>query len=446
MTEKEENVSHLAQGTNIQGPTTTTTRALARREPIPRELAALGVTVAVDPESDMQILVIPKALREKANVLTPVQAFQQADPNWRPSLRVVELDPDPRNGPHFYPQAGQKLAPRKQALELLADAAGVVSVRTMLTGRERVVVGDVTAETFTHAAVLKIRKSDGTLRTLEASRTYEPFAEYEEIVTAVGSGTYAKTPGTAEHAAEVRKRWLNEIKFAKAKNESKAILRAIRSALQIPHTFTAQAAAKPFVVVGWNLAPQDSAAVQSAIAELYGASASDEAIQVHQDWSGHELGPTSPEEAEVEPVQASETPSVPDGAREPVDDTGPDGQGPVAEREDAPAPPLSEPTIPGLLDPESKPEPEVVGAVDEEALTEAELAEVTAFGKTKPPFGTFQTKSTVAAIFAVGEQADEWIAYTLRNFPPQHTEFHRLLVLACRVHRPELYKEWKEEA
>ncbi len=438
MTEKEETAmsSQLAQGPTIEGPSTPG-RALARRQPLPKELAALGVVAAVDSESGMQVLVIPKALREKFNVLTPVQAFQQADPNWRPSLRVVELDPSP-DGPHFYKQAGGRLAPRKQALELLADAAGITEMRTQLLARERVVVGDVQAETFTHLASGKIRKSDGTLRVLEASRTYEPFAEYEEIVTSVGSGQYAKTPGTPEFDAEVRKRWLNEIKFAKAKNESKAANRVIRAAIQSSHTYTPQRAALPFVIVGWNLAPQDSAAVQAAIAQLYGAEASHAAIPVHQDWSGYEL-----EEPEALPdgEVIDETSSAPDDAREPVGTVqAADEQGPEPPDPDAPAPTPSEPTIPGL-EPDGGEEDE-----DEDGLTPEERAEVTEFGKRKPPMGGHQSK-TMAFIFSLGEPADKHILWLLQNCTrPEDAEFHRLLVLACRVHRPEMYEAWREEA
>jgi hypothetical protein len=427
-------VSQLAQGTTIEGPDQQG-RTLARREPIPKELAALGVTVAVDPQSEMQILIIPKELRERANVLTPVQAFQQADPNWRPSLRVVELDPA-KDGPHFYPQTGGRLAPRKQALELLADAAGVVSVRTSLSGRERVVVGDVTAETFTHLAVLQIRKSDGTLRVLEASRTYEPYAEYEEITTAVASGQYAKQPGTDAYTAEVRKRWLNEIKFAKAKNESKAILRAIRAALQIPHTFSGDRAGKPFVVVGWNLSPQDTPEVRQAIASLYAGDSADP-IPVHEDWLEQRL---SLEAA----ADVDETSPAADGAREPVGEPAAGERGPGDGAASAPAPPPTEPETPAEPEiPGLEPEPEE--HTQEDGLTQEERAQVTAFGKTKPPFGTFQTK-TMAQIFQVGEPANEWIDYALRReTTPRDAEFHRLLVLACRVHRPELYDAWRAE-
>ena len=462
-------MSQLAQGeTTIEGPTTQT-RALVRREALPQELTSLGIAAFADGETGKLTLKIPDELKAKANVLMPVEIVQQDDPNWRPSLRVVRLDPDAKNGAHFYPQAGGKLAPRKQALELLADAAGVVSVRTSLSGRERVVVGDVTAETFTHMAVLKIRKSDGTLRTLEASRTYEPFAEYEEVLDAVanadewqnGSKTGKKRYpfGTPEYQAEARKRWLNEIKFAKAKNESKAILRAVRAALQIPHTVSPQRAALPWVVVGWNLSPQDTPEVRQAIASLYGTAPGD-AIPVRDDWVGHELTEgvdepleppvweeVTPEEmAELTDVVVNQDSSAPDGGvREPAPEPTADEQGPEEGTDDGPPAPtpsdVAEPMIPGL-EPDPDPAPEDAGG---DGLSEAERAEVTAFGAAKPPAGAHQTK-TMKFLFSLGEPADEHLNWLLRTCTkPKDAEFHRLLVLACRVHRPELYEAWKAE-
>lgn len=488
-------MTQLAQGSEptapqvtIEGPVSPKAEVAIRREPVPRELAAMGLVLGIDPDSGMQRLIVPPELSEKANVLTPIQMFQQVDQNWRPSLRVVNLNPSP-DGPHFYKQ-GKNLAPRKQALELLADAAGVVQVHTQMLGRERVEVGDVTAETFTHLAILRIRKSDGTLRTLEASRTYEPFAEYEEIRTSVGSGQYAKTPGSVEYDAEVRKRWLNEIKFAKAKNESKAINRAARSALQIPHTFTATDAAKPFVVVGWNLAPQDSAAVHAAIAQLYGAApealepgpvtiegwdAPEEVRGEIEDSSGdgavsqaQEEGPRSSTPAESAPdAQApvlgapSPEPTTTSPAESPAPEREPamagDGPGagtavppPVSPSEDSPGTetPLGETaaesgdegqSASAPSDPEAAApsvEPTIPGT--EAAPSDADLAALGAALQAKIPTGSYQQR-TLKWVLALGEAADEWLAYALRQPWPHDKEFKVALTLVVRVHRPELY-------
>lgn len=429
----------------IEGPTSTA--VAVRRQALPKELSALGVQAAVDAESGMQILIIPKQLRETANVLMPVQSFQQADPNWTPSLRVVELDPS-KDGPHFYSQQG-KLAPRKQALELLADAAGVVEVSTSLGGRERVEVGDMMAETFTHIAILRIRKSDGTLRTLQASRTYEPYAEYEEI----------KASANTKGPADLRKKWLNEIKFAKAKNESKAVNRAMRAALQIGHSFTAAEAAKPFVVVGWNLAPQDTQAVQAAIASLYGASAdiSPPALPPATDWPEPEDVPgevlqddASEASSQQAPVEAA-TPQADTGAPGAQDPQGsPDG---VAVTADAAAP-EAEREPPGTGDQEqeaslqsppapSTPEPEIPGVTPAapSATTEAGLAAALAV---KIPSGSYQGRS-LGWVLELGEPADEWLSYALRQPWPHDQTFKVALAVAVRAHRPEMHAAWLGE-
>lgn len=450
-----------AEQMQVEGPVTPS-RALVRRQAIPRELEALGVKVAVDPESEMQILVIPKEMRERFNVLTPVQAFQQADANWRPSLRVVELDPA-KDGPHFYEQQGGKLAPRKQALELLADAAGIIERTVQLHGRERVVVGDVQAETFTHLATAKVRKSDGTVSILQASRTYEPYAEYEEIVDAVkgapANRAWWRAEGKHGDAGEIRKRWLNEIKFAKAKNESKAILRTIRSALQIGHVFTPASAAKPFVVVGWNLSPQDSPEVRAAIAQLYGATPDLPALEapVSHGWDAPELtegevvleegaegtdtsstAPGQQADAEV-PSQApasapgSDSPEAfpPQGADAvPHGDTGEQGA-PGSETPDptTPAASTSEPTLPLDVD---------------LTLTDDEQERLPALLKLTLPTGGNQTR-TLAWALERGEEVDAWFAWALRQTEPKDETFRAGLAVVMKAHRPEIYSAWREE-
>lgn len=499
--------TQLAQPMKVEGPNTGS--SVVRREPIPKELAELGVSIGVDPDSKMQLLIIPKELRAKANVLAPIQAFQQADPNWRPSLRVVELNPDAKNGPHFYPQAGGKLAPRKQALELLADAAGVVQTRTSLLGRERVEVGGVMAETFTHLAILKIRKSDGTLRTLEASRTYEPFAEYEETVDAVKNADEwandAKTgnkkfqPDTPAFDAEVRKRWLNEIKFAKAKNESKAMNRTYRAVLQIAHTYAPERAALPFVVVGWNLAPQDSAAVQAAIAQLYGAAPGAleagvppradgwdepeelEAGEIVEDDATEASDQQAPVEADSPPAaagapgsqdspgdaptpasapvaapdatgdgepQTTSTAAAPDSSpadtsdpvrdavsepeREPGGEAGEEGPNGSPERglSGDPSAPITEPTIAGV-----SPTP-AEAPIDEKTLERARAVKI--------PSGSYQGR-TLGWVLELGDAADEWLAYALRQPWPHDESFKRALVYALRADRPALVEAWRAE-
>jgi hypothetical protein len=383
--------------------------ALVRRTSIPQALMEVGVQVAEDTASGMQIVVIPPAVREKFNVLMPVQAFQQADQSWTPSIRVVQADPDAANGAHFYKQQGNKLAPKKQLLELLGDAAGVISTEVDLIDRERFDVGGVTAETFTHRAVLKIRKSDGTLRMITDSKTYELYAEYEEICDSVkrsdrwenGERAGKFMPGTDEYDAEVRKRWLNEIKFAKAKNESKAILRAIRSALQIPHTFSPADVAKPFIVIGWNFTPDYSDVETRRMlveAGLFGAQSAASRIY-------------------GEPRREIEAPAG-ELVDEPSGDLADAGAG-VAE-----AVPTSTAQEPVPASPEPEPEP----TLEEEPVAEtspftapAEAEEDPAVIKAKAaalvviPVGTFKELALAKFHEEKGDRAVSWFRWALRN-------------------------------
>lgn len=241
----------------------TPTQSLALRKTlVPSALAELGVRIGQEPDTGMQVIVIPPEVRQACNVLMPVSSFAQADPNWTPSVHVVALNPDPQNGPHFYSNASWRgrIAPTKQALELLAKAAGVLYTRTARVPRGELADG----EAFAYRATIGIRRSDGTVEELVREKGYESEVEHQEIVDAVLRSDKYQTAEARN--AEVRKRWLQEQKFAKAKTESKAVLRAIRAALQIPHQFTPADAAKPFVVVGFSFTPDyDDVEVKRAL-------------------------------------------------------------------------------------------------------------------------------------------------------------------------------------
>lgn len=229
--------------------------------PIPRSLSELGIRIAEDAASGNRLVLIPASVRQHVNVIDPVTSLVQADPNWTPRISVVELNPDAKNGPHFYEQAGRKLAPTKQALEVLAKAAGILSTQTARVPRAELDEGEIG-----YRATVTIRRSDGTVETVHREKVWVKDAERAEVEQAVTDSKFwengQKTdrpkfdlPATPAWKAEVEKRWLKELKDRYAKTESKAVLRAIRSALQIPHTFTPADAAKPFLVIGFNFTP-----------------------------------------------------------------------------------------------------------------------------------------------------------------------------------------------
>jgi hypothetical protein len=231
------------------------TQALSvRRMALPPALVELGVVMGVDPETGRELVIIPPTVREHVNVLDPVSSFAQSRPDWSPAVRIVQLDPDPDNGPHFYKQVGNKLAPTKQALELLSRCAGALYTRTRRMKRDELSEG----EALGYIATIGMRRPDGSIEELERSRTFVTEAELEEIRDAVTRGGKFGAEGEPRWEAEVRKRWLKEQKDAPAKTESKAVNRAIRAALQIPHGFAPARAALPFIVVGFNFTPDQS--------------------------------------------------------------------------------------------------------------------------------------------------------------------------------------------
>lgn len=216
--------------------------------PIPSVLRELGVRIAEDAATGNRLVLIPSDVRQRVNVIDPVTSLVQADPNWTPRVNVVELNPDPDNGPHYYKQAGGKLAPTKQALEVLAKAAGILSTTTERMPRAELDEGEIG-----YRATVTIRRSDGTTEHVQREKVWVKEAERSEIEEAVRTARNKRWQHTDEQ--EIEKRWLKELKDRYAKTESKAVLRAIRAALQMPHTFSPQDAAKPFLIIGFNFTP-----------------------------------------------------------------------------------------------------------------------------------------------------------------------------------------------
>lgn len=227
------------------------TKELVRADPgVPAELIDAGVKVVE--AGGYRSVMFPPELREAFNILLPAQQVAQAVELVRPSIRAVQLDADFENGGHFYNQGTKskpRLAPTKQALETLAFTAGIMISRTRPLSYDELRPYGEGAIGF--EATVTIRRPDGTPLEISRSKFWQPDVEYRKV-QAGNRPSWADSD--QKWAAELHKRWLAEKEFAPAKAESKAILRAIRAALQIPHTFTPEQAAKPFIVVGYDLA------------------------------------------------------------------------------------------------------------------------------------------------------------------------------------------------
>lgn len=178
-----------------------------------RNEADLGITI--DDSGGYRTILIPQAARALANILVPVSSTIQENPIWRPSLHKVYLDHEF----HTYPEKGER-AITKNGLLLLAAAAGIDVLELGRMKRDVLEDGEVGYE-----AKIQWRRADGTLATMVGS------------CAAMRSKADPKIP---------------------EKCETKALLRAIRAALQIPSKMTADQLAKPFVVVVYTFAPDTS--------------------------------------------------------------------------------------------------------------------------------------------------------------------------------------------
>ena len=174
---------------------------LERRRPdeptVPANLAALDVRVVIDEDTGARAIVLPDELREKANVLLPVSSIAQSVELVRPSIRSARLIPS-KDGPHFYKQQGGRLAPTKQALEMLAFLAGITVARTRPLSRHEL----STYEDGSHGfeATVAIRKPDGTTHEITASKVWQPSVEKQKI------GQSTDVPARAREAVARRAR------------------------------------------------------------------------------------------------------------------------------------------------------------------------------------------------------------------------------------------------
>lgn len=434
-----------------------------RAVPVPTALREVGVFVGQDTASGMAVVSIPAAVRERFNVLDPVQSFAQADPNWTPAIRVVELDPNANGGPHFYSNSSWrgKVAPTKPALELLAKAGGVLYTRTERVPRDQLNPGEL----FAYKATIGIRRSDGTIEEVSREKGYNEEAEREEILDGVRrakaweNGQSTNRPkyveGTPEFDAEARKRWLQEQRYAQGKTESKAILRAIRAAFQVPQQITPQDAAKPWLVIGYSFTPDYDdheikralvAAGLNAQAAIYGpgaaAPAAEQAALPPVDLSTGEIlddhepaAPATPPGAQ-QPAAPATAPGTADaGAGAPAAPPAPADAAPPAPAEPEPIPgPTVEPPAttvgPGSGDPEDIPfgEPE---PVDDPPPAPA-----------IPDPGAVEVPSGTNAGKPISEMKDTWLLWCLRNWSPD--EFKAAVEQYVRADRPAVLAQWIE--
>lgn len=221
---------------------------------LPPALAGTGIRIVE--KNGVRGVDLPPALFENYNVVSPTTQIAAADPMWSPSIALIHLDPQTHG---YKGQRNGETALAKNGILALADGAGI-QIRTRRMARNELRDCEIG-----WTATALIRQSDGTLKELEASKVMDLDFEREAINAAAAN----------ENAA--RGRWLNERPHFDAKCETKAMLRAIRAAMQLRHALPTEQFKRPWLVIRIGFTPDpDNPAVRNAVAQLYGTNAAAE--------------------------------------------------------------------------------------------------------------------------------------------------------------------------
>ncbi|MBN2840370.1 MAG: hypothetical protein JXP37_05395, partial [Coriobacteriia bacterium] len=236
---------------------------------------ALEKALVVKDANGQTALVIPPELSKKYNVLAPAAVLTQADPYFKPSFTIVQLDPDPKAG-DFYAMTGAnkgKLAMSKDAILKIANAGGIDfsgDLGGAETGEPVMVylfgTKVMEARRFSYTAIGRFRKSDGTLAAMRAEKEWIPQREALEIEAETSGKDYLDTD--AKRLAYAKKEMLRNMEFRSMMCKAKAQNAVMRSAYGIKQKFTPAEAAKPFFVVAYNFTAGDDPNALSIVASL----------------------------------------------------------------------------------------------------------------------------------------------------------------------------------
>lgn len=219
--------------------------------------------------------------KDKYNLLVPVKSMQEMSSMYKIIVNQVEIDPDYDKASDVYVQtkgyngSSDKLALTKVALSKLMTAAGITIVEsksiipsTHKTAIEMAKAIGKTVEYDTrdtaHQVTIKVPEPSGQFReiTMQNEIIIEDLkAEYmEQKRNLVIWEDKKKRPATEEEKlAAVEKQLTQFLSHKRAQCETKALNRALREAMGIKATYTAEELRKPFVVahVVPNLADPD---------------------------------------------------------------------------------------------------------------------------------------------------------------------------------------------
>ena len=239
---------------------------------------ALEKALVVKDANGQTALVIPPELSKKYNVLAPAAVLTQADPYFRPSFTIVQLDPNPDAG-DFYKMTGankDKLAMSKDAILKIANAGGIDFSGDLGGAETGEPIGVylfgtkvMEARRFSYTAIGRFRKSDGTLAAMRAEKEWIPQREALEIEAEASAKSFLKTD--ADRLAYAKKEMLRNMEFRSMMCKAKAQNAVMRSAYGIKQKFTPAEAAKPFFVVSYNFTAGDDSNALAIVASLVGA-------------------------------------------------------------------------------------------------------------------------------------------------------------------------------
>lgn len=233
--------------------------------------------------------------KDKYNLLVPVKSIQELSPMHKIMVNQVQIDPDYENGADVYVQtkgyngSSDKLALTKTGLSKLMTAAGIsiISSKSMIPSTHlsaiemAKAIGQIVpydTRDVAHEVTIRVPDSSGQYHEVKGNKEFiieELKAEYlEQKKNMEVWENKKKRPATDEEKnAAVEKQLTQFIAHKRAQCETKALNRALRQAMGIKSTYTAEELKKPFVVahVVPNLADPD---LKKAVISKYAQSAS----------------------------------------------------------------------------------------------------------------------------------------------------------------------------
>jgi hypothetical protein len=219
--------------------------------------------------------------KDQYNLLVPVKTMQELSSMYKIIVNQVEIDPDYEKGNDVYVQTkgynggSDKLALTKTALSKLMTAAGInmIESKAIIPSTHQTAIEMAKAigkavpydtRDIAHEVTLEVPEPSGQYRVIKATKEIiieDLKAEYVEQKRNLEVWeNKKKRPATEEEkAAAVEKQLTQFLAHKRAQCETKTLNRALREAMGIKATYTAEELKKPFVVahVVPNLADPD---------------------------------------------------------------------------------------------------------------------------------------------------------------------------------------------